>query len=253
MLRHMLPLASLDNSSDGCRGDTIPVGYLDLWNSGFCKLADFSNVTGSQFRIRMMFSSRQRFWVRLASMVTTTRDTMRVSLRSVTSSSCSTSFAFHVKRILSRCSKEEMIWSNASWVVATMKYPQFANNRAVRQFESNPLGIGGLAIDPELSVPVNGTTSGPFPASFAAIHLRPESLVHRLNLSCIRTLTRTIRANLAYISCKDDVAERANHGVLGTLGAHWKLLTSDAMLRDVRASPGLSCAPNYTELGRTNA
>lgn len=121
-----------------------------------------------------------------------------LSLQNLVSSLCN-----HISCVISFCSKKQMPWVAARWVVAFVKNAQSIWNWTIRQFPRDSRRKSAFTAPPEHSVSM--TTSGPDPSPafwrFSFYNVCPKSLILRNVVSLPRyschVLIMLFRSSLA--------------------------------------------------------
>jgi hypothetical protein len=103
-----------------------------------------------------------------------------------------------IQRVISMCAEEQMIRSDAWWIVALVQDKLTVWNLAIRQFPRDAMGwTRRLSIEfPKRSVSESRCAAAPNPASVGLFNLCPEAVGDRRGWSCeCGALIRTERAS----------------------------------------------------------
>lgn len=96
---------------------------------------------------------------------------------------CCPTFTDLVRHVVCVCTKEEMTWVAARWIVASMENAKFSRMPVRKQpCDAGCPPAGHLGYQPVLPIPLDESPALPFPALFRAanVNLLPESSPHRL-------------------------------------------------------------------------
>lgn len=171
-----------------------------------------------------------------------------------------TPFVSRIPVVIKSGAKEQMIRTNAQPVVTGVAHEHPFRDNTICPLVTEPVcvqhSLAGVRLHHEQAVASAILAASPQPARIRLSDLRPKAALGVGRTPKVGAFTRAMAVWLRVMVGKDTPALRANAFKVGartgTLGAHRKLLSSGAMLRDVTASPGLSCTSNYTAWGCAN-
>jgi len=236
----MLPTQPLDNHLDRAASHAISARKLCLCRTVCGRSPYIADGSRSQLRLRDAFATSEGSGLISRIMRLTVGVTVLVD---------------HVTNIVGGCSKEQMRRVDARRVIAAVTDHHSGRNRSMRQLVGIAMGgdFRSICRDEKPAIPSTFLAGDPNPAIPGFIDVLPEP---RFGGAFPRSIGASMRAVFRLAACDiDGVLDKRRAAMStyelsgfigGNLGAHLKLLTSDATPWAVCNSARASLCPNFT-------